>query len=94
MSLFRAKEQFEMAAIDILYELTLYKRCNRYVLVMNDRYTKVVRTVPFKRITSGEIAKEFFNNWVFVYRPPKKLLCYNGKNSCQKLSSIYIAFLG
>ncbi|MGH0053543.1 MAG: DDE-type integrase/transposase/recombinase [Sphaerochaetaceae bacterium] len=78
MKLFPATEPFEMVAIDILGELIRSPRGNRYILVITDRFSKLVQTVPLKRITAAEIAKAFVNNWVFVYGPPKKLLSDNG----------------
>lgn len=78
MKLFPAIEAFEMVAIDNLGELLRSSRGNRYILVITDRFSKLVQTAPLKRITAAEIAKAFVNNWVFVYGPPKKLLSDNG----------------
>ena len=35
-----------------------------------DIFSKLVRTVPLKRITAPEVAKAFVTYWVFVYGPP------------------------
>ncbi|CDF34164.1 unnamed protein product [Chondrus crispus] len=50
------------------------KRGNQYILVISDRYSKLVRTVPLKKISAAHIAQAFVHYWVFVYGPPVKLL--------------------
>ncbi|CDF40057.1 unnamed protein product [Chondrus crispus] len=68
----------EYIAIDILGELPRTPRGNRYLLVMTDRYSKLTRTVPLKRITAETVAQAFISHWVFVYGAPVKLLSDNG----------------
>ena len=46
----------EFVAIDILGELITTKRRNRYILVISDRYSKLVRTMPLKKISAAHIA--------------------------------------
>ena len=43
-----------------------------------DRFSKLVRTVPLKTITTFNVATAFCHHWVFVYGPPKILLSDNG----------------
>ncbi|CDF35613.1 unnamed protein product [Chondrus crispus] len=78
MKLFTPKAPLEFVAIDILGELITTKRGNRYILVISDRYSKLVRTVPLKKISAAHIAQAFVHHWVFVYGPPVKLLSDNG----------------
>ncbi|CDF32470.1 unnamed protein product [Chondrus crispus] len=78
MKLFTPKAPLEFVAIDILGELIITKRGNRYILVISDRYSKLVRTVPLKKISAAHIAQVFVHHWVFVYGPPVKLLSDNG----------------
>ena len=78
MKLFTPKALLEFVAIDILGELITTKRGHRYILVISDRYSKLVRTVPLKNITAAHIAQAFVHNWVFVYGPPVRLLSDNG----------------
>ncbi|CDF38075.1 unnamed protein product [Chondrus crispus] len=78
MKLFTPKAPLEFVAIDILGELITTKRGNRYILVISDRYSKLVRTVPLKKISAAHIAQAFVHHWVFVYGPPFKLLSDNG----------------
>ena len=65
--------------IDIVGELLRSPRRNKYLLVIVDRFTKLVRTVPLKRITASEVARAFVNHWVFGYGPPAELIADNGK---------------
>ncbi|CDF38512.1 unnamed protein product [Chondrus crispus] len=78
MKLFTPKAPLEFVAIDILGELITTKRGNRYILVISDRYSKLVRTVPLKKISVAHIAQAFVHHWVFLYGPPVKLLSDNG----------------
>ena len=78
MTLFPAISPLECVSIDILGELIRTKRKNRYLLVITDQLTKLVCTVPMKKISSTEVAKEFVHHWVFVYGPPIYLLYDNG----------------
>ena len=67
MKLFTPKAPLEFVAIDILGELITTKRGHRYILVISDRYSKLIRTVPLKKITAAHIAQAFVPHWVFVY---------------------------
>ena len=49
----------EFVAIDIFGELITTKQGNRYILVISDRYSKLVRTVPLKKITAAHIGQSF-----------------------------------
>ena len=66
MKLFTPKAPLEFVAIDILGELITTKRGHRYILVISDRYSKLIRTIPLKKITAAHIAQAFVHNWVFV----------------------------
>ncbi|CDF36419.1 unnamed protein product [Chondrus crispus] len=93
LKLFTPKAPLEFVAIDILGELITTKRGNRYTPVISDQYSKLVRTVPLKKISAAHIAQAFVHHWVFVYGPPVKLLSDNGtqftarffQNVCQIL---------
>lgn len=79
LRLFTPTAPLEFVAIDILGNLIETKRGNRFLLVISDRYSKLVRTVPLKKISAADIALAFVHHWVFVYGPPVKLLSDNGK---------------
>ena len=48
-------------------------------MVITDRFSKLVRTIPLKTVSSVEVAKAFVDNWVFTYGPPEDLISDNGK---------------
>ena len=78
MRLFPAKAPLESIAMDILGELIRTPRGNRYLLVMVDRYSKLVRTVPLKKITAYSVAHAFVHYWIFAYGVPIDVLSDNG----------------
>jgi hypothetical protein len=78
MQLFTASEPLEFVAIDILGPLPKTPNGNQYLLVMSDRFSKLVKTEPLKRITATAVAEAFTVSWVFSYGPPKLLLSDNG----------------
>ena len=61
------------------------RRGNKFLLVITDRFSKLVRTIPLRRITAMEIAKAFTHQWVFFYGPPLTLLSDNGPQFAAKL---------
>ena len=77
MHLFPAKATLEFISINLLEELITTLKGNRFLLVITDRFSKLVRTVPLKRITAAVIACEFVRHWVLVYGPPALLLSDN-----------------
>lgn len=78
MHSFPANAPLEFVSIDILGELIRTPRVNRYLLVIVHRFSKLVRTVPLKRITAAAIGKFFTLHWIFFYGPPLQLLSDNG----------------
>ena len=79
MKLFPATAPLEFVTIDTLGELIRTPRGNRFLLVITDRFSKIVRTVPLKSISAESVAKAFVTHWVMVYGPPLWLLSDNGK---------------
>jgi Chromo (CHRromatin Organisation MOdifier) domain/Integrase zinc binding domain/Integrase core domain len=78
VTLFPASKSLEFVAIDILGPLPKSVSGNQFILVICDRFSKLVVTVPLKKITALTVAQAFCNHWVFVYGPPLKLLSDNG----------------
>ena len=71
LTLFPANAPLESVFIDLLGELTRTPRGNRYLLIITDRFTKLVRTVPLKGISAAAVTQAFVTHWVFftVHRP-------------------------
>lgn len=59
MKLFPTKAPLEFVPIDLLGELFRSKKTNSFLLVIMDRFSMLVRTVPIKKITANEIARAF-----------------------------------
>ena len=85
MTLFPEVSPLECVSIDILGELIRTMRKNRYLLFITDRFFKLVRTVPMKKISSTEVAKEIVHHWVFVYGPAIYLLSDIGSQFTSRL---------
>ena len=85
LKLFPARAPPEFVAIDILGELIKTPRGSCYMLVISDRFSKLVRTVPLKKVTASEVAKAFIHHWVFPDGAPVWLLSDNGKQVIAKL---------
>lgn len=64
-------------AIDVLGELIRTLRGHQYILIITERFPKLVRTITQKRITALTVAKAFVTYKVFVYGPPVPLLSDN-----------------
>ena len=94
MKFFTPNAPVEFVAIDILGKLITKSRGNRYILVISDRYSKLVRTVPLKKISAVHIAQAFVHNWVFVYGPPVTLLSDNGTQFTAKYFQNICRILG
>ena len=94
MQLFPATSPLESVSIDILGDLIQTPRGHRYLLVICDRFTKLVRTVPLGQKSPLAIARAFLTNWVFVYGPPVDLLSDNGKQFASRLFQEVCRILG
>ena len=94
VELFPAKAPLEFVSIDLLGPLLRTRRGHEHLLVITDRFSKLVRTVPMKRITAGDVAKAFVTYWIFVYGPPVKVLSDNGKQFTAKFFMDVCRILG
>eukprot|EP00171_Calliarthron_tuberculosum_P004535 IDg4535t1 len=88
LKFFSPSGPLEDIAIDLLSELTQTRRVNKFLLVIVDRYTKLVKTIPLCRITALVIFKAFTTHWAFVYGVSKSVLTDNGPHS----STRYLPF--
>ena len=84
LKLFPARAPLEYLAIDILGELIRTPRGNRYLLIITDRYSKLTRCVPLRRITANTVAHAFIHHWVLSYGAPSYVLSDNGKQFASK----------
>ena len=85
LKLFPALAPLEFVAIDLLGPLIRTPRGNRHLLVISDRFTKLVCTVILRNIKAATVARAFVTHWVFVYGPPLDLLSDNRSQFASKL---------
>lgn len=85
LKLFSSRVPLELVAIDIFGPLLTTQRGNKFVLVINELFSKLVQTVPLKRITALTVASAFVMQWVLAYGLPVKLLSDNGRQFTSKL---------
>jgi hypothetical protein len=77
---FPPKEPLSFVAMNILGLLPKTKQGNRFVLVMCDRFSKLVQTVALPSQTAEVISRVFVERWVAVYGIPEVILTDNGSN--------------
>jgi transposase InsO family protein len=94
LQLFPAKGPLESVAMDILGPLPRTKHGNCLLLVIADRYSKVVKTVPLRTVTALVVARAFFDHWAYTYGPPVSLLMDNGPQFTAKVFQAVCAELG
>ncbi len=84
MQLFTPEGPLEDVAMDLLGELPKTTRGNKYLLVIVDRFSKMVRTVPLSSTGAWNLAKAFTTHWVFIFGPPRTILTDKGTNFTSK----------
>lgn len=56
---FPAKAPLEIVSIDVLGEVIINLRVNRYVIFINDSFTILMKKIPTKNESEIEVAKHF-----------------------------------
>ena len=74
--------------------LTKSKRGYVFLLVITDRFTKLARVVPLRKITAYNVAVAFVEHWVFSYGPPECVISDNGKQFAAKFFQAVCELLG
>jgi len=65
-------------AVDLYGPLALTAAGHRFILVITDRFTKLVRALPMDGITAVDCASAVLDYWVAAYGPPDRLLSDGG----------------
>jgi len=94
LKLFPASRPLQYVSIDILGPMPRTSRGFRYILVITDRYSKLVQTVPLTKITALSVAQAFCERWVFQYGPPEYLLSDRGTQFVSKFMQKVCKILG
>ena len=79
LKLFPATRPLEQVAIDILGPLARTTKGKRYLLVFSDRFSKLTKAVPLRRMSSYTVARSCCDHWVFTYGTPVCLLSDYGR---------------
>jgi len=78
MQFFPETEPFASVSLDILGPLTETKTGNRFLLIIVDGFSWLVRAIPMTCITATDISSSFSRDWITVYGPPDTALTDNG----------------
>jgi len=88
LKLFPATDPFASLSVDLLGSLKETKTGNVFLLIMVDRFSKLVRAVPLDGITSTDVSSAFCRDWISVYGPPDTVLTDNGPQFFQGMCSL------
>ena len=94
LKLFPARKPLASLCIDILGSLTKSKRGYVFLLVITDRFTKLTRVVPLRKITAYNVAVAFVEHWVFSFGPLECVISDNGKQFAAKFFQAVCELLG
>eukprot|EP00171_Calliarthron_tuberculosum_P022605 IDg22605t1 len=90
MKLFPPSGPLEDVTMDLLGQLWPTDRGHTQILVIVDRFTKMVRAILLKTVSVFDVAKAFTRHWAFAYGIPKTVLTDNGKQfSAKFLQQVY-----
>ena len=78
LKLFPAAAPLEDIAMDLFVELFTAPLGNKYIRVVTDRFSKMVRVIALSSTRAIDIAKAFTMGWIFFYGPPNTVLMDNG----------------
>jgi len=78
LTLFPATMPFQDIAVDLYGPLARTATGHRFILVITDRFTKLVRALPMDGTTAVDCASAVLDSWVAAYGPPDRLLSDGG----------------
>jgi len=78
LTLFPATMPFQDIAVDLCGPLARTAAGHRYILVITDRFTKLVRALPLDGTTAVDCASVVVDSWVAAYGPPDRLMSDGG----------------
>ena len=80
----QASRPWQTVGIDIVGELPLTKKCNKWILTMVDHFSKWPIAVPIPDRESSTIASSIFENLITVHGPPETILSDQGAELISK----------
>ena len=78
LKLLSETDPFASLSMDLLGPLTETKAGNVFLLIIVDRFSKLVRADPLAGITATDVSSAFCRDWISVYGPPDIVLTENG----------------
>jgi len=78
LTLFPANMPFQDIAVDLYGPLARFAAGHRFILVITDRFTKLVRALPMDGTTGVDCASAVLAYWVAAYGPLDRLLSDGG----------------
>ena len=72
------EDPFSSLSMDLLGPLPQTKTGNVFLLIIVDRFSKLVRAVSLAGITATDVSSALCRDWIFVYGPPDTVLTDNG----------------
>ena len=78
LKFFPATDPVASLSMDLLGPLKETKAGNVFLLIIVDRFSKLVRAVPLAGITATDVSSAFCRDWISVYGPPDAVLTDNG----------------
>ena len=75
---FSQTSPFEMVCLDGVGPLPVSQYGNKYLLTIQDRFTRYVVAVPIPTFSSQQVAFAFLNEWIYKYGVHQQILAYNG----------------
>ena len=64
--------------MELLGTLTETKAGKVLLLIIFDRFSKLIRAEPQAGVTATDVSSAFFRDWISVYGPPDTVLTDNG----------------
>lgn len=84
----------ESIAMDILALLPKTTARNQFIIVSNDRHTKLTRTFPSWKTTARHVGSFSFDHWIVSYVVPAFTLTNNDTQFVSKLFKTSCTFVG
>jgi len=78
LTVFPATMPFQDISVDLYGPLARTAAGHRFILVITDRFTKLVRALPMDGTTAVDCASAVLDYWVAAYGPPDRLLSDGG----------------
>jgi len=78
LQLFPATLPFQDIATDLFGPLAKTAAGNEYIMVMTDRFFKLVRAIPMRKIRAVDCGSVLLDNWIGAYGPPDRVLSDGG----------------